>query len=320
MGEVGVEMKEVQVTGQGKVLVCPHPPLHLLLGLHRVLQVLPELPTFFFLASIFLSTARKDSCPLLQPCPVLPGSRLKGSDVGPGRLAVFRGASTQKDMETTLLRVPEKSCTRRPHLQPRSCLCTPDPLTHRLPDFFWGALQGTSSPLCPPLCYSPNLALSWHSLTSISQFKPDSSPPGTSLPKAQTQPISRSWRAPCSDGQSSHGSCFPCCHLSLGFLVLTFSPARCLPTPCSAAAGSGLTALPITPPLLQILPGSHNKAPRSCPLLPSLLSLGQPSSALCSSHTLSLTDPDPCVLRPATGLLHMLSWASNALFSPSPRC
>lgn len=102
--------------------------------------------------------------------------------MGLGRLAVFRGASTQKDMETTLLRAPEKSCTRRPHLQPRCCLCTPDPLTHCPPDFFWGALQGTSSPLCPHLCYSPNLALSWHSLTSISQFKPDSSPPGTSLP------------------------------------------------------------------------------------------------------------------------------------------
>lgn len=95
---------------------------------------------------------------------------------------MFRGASTQKDMEATLLRAPEKSCTRRPHLQPRCCLCTPDPLTHCLPDFFWGALQGTSSPLCPHLCYSANLALSWHSLTSISQFKPDSSPPGTSLP------------------------------------------------------------------------------------------------------------------------------------------
>ena len=71
MGEVGVEMKEVQVTGQGKVLVCPHPPLHLLLGLHRVLQVLPELPTFFFLASIFLSTARKEQ---LSSPPTLPSA------------------------------------------------------------------------------------------------------------------------------------------------------------------------------------------------------------------------------------------------------
>lgn len=57
--------------GEEKVLVCPHPAFHLFLGLHRVLQVLTELPvTSLFLASIFPSTAVKEqlSSPPTLPC------------------------------------------------------------------------------------------------------------------------------------------------------------------------------------------------------------------------------------------------------------
>lgn len=78
---VGVEMREVQVMGQGKVLVCPHPPLHLFPRLHRVLQVLTELPaTSLFLASIFPSTGHKEqlSSPPALPC----ASRFQGAWVG----------------------------------------------------------------------------------------------------------------------------------------------------------------------------------------------------------------------------------------------
>lgn len=73
-------------------------------------QVLIGLLTSCFLASIFLSTAGKKQVFSLQPCPGLPGSRVKGRDAGPGRLAVFRGASAQKDKGTTHPRAPEKSC------------------------------------------------------------------------------------------------------------------------------------------------------------------------------------------------------------------
>lgn len=60
-------MREVQGTGQGKVLVCSHPLLtpHLFLVLHRVLQVLAELLVIsLFLISIFLFTAQEGAAEL----------------------------------------------------------------------------------------------------------------------------------------------------------------------------------------------------------------------------------------------------------------
>lgn len=60
-------MREVQGTGQGKVLVCSHPlpTPHLFLVLHRVLQVLAELLVIsLFLTSIFLFTAQEGAAVL----------------------------------------------------------------------------------------------------------------------------------------------------------------------------------------------------------------------------------------------------------------
>lgn len=175
-------------------------------------------------------------------------------------------------------------------------------------------------PTVPYSCSSRYLTLSWHSLTSVSWLKPDSNPPGVSVyPQPRPDPSPGPGEAPAQMASPPTVPSLFRSHLSPGFLVLTSSPAPCLPPAGSAAAASGVTTLPITPPLLQILPDPHNKA-ESCPLLTSSLFLGQPSSTLCSSHSLSLEDPVPCMLSSAPGPLHVLSWASNALFSPSPPC
>lgn len=116
-----------------------------------------------------------------------------GRDTGPGRLV------KPTDMGTSHLKVPEKSC----HLQtppqqtwpPHSRSC------NRLPTS--GVLLQAPQTCCAYTCALPPCsALFWHSLISISQFKPDLDPFGYPFPTAQTQPIPRFRRSPCSDGQS----------------------------------------------------------------------------------------------------------------------
>lgn len=179
---------------------------------------------------------------------MLPGSRAMGWDAGPGRLAVLRGARAQKDMGTSHLRAPEKSCPRQPPSQPTLPLSS-RPHNHSPGPTSSGVLlkaPQTRHGCALHLFSSPNLLLFWYSLDSISQFKPDSDLSRYLPPPVQTQPIPGSRRSPCSDGQSPLAGDSP--------LRPSTSPSP--HPPPSPAAGCCLTASPsclITLPLLPLL-------------------------------------------------------------------
>ena len=113
------------------------------------------------------------------------------------------------------------------------------------------------------------------------------------LPPAQTRPISRSRRSPCSYGQSSHRS-LPLPMSSLPGIPGAHFQLRPLPSYflfCSRSVWCNHTSYhtssapdPLRPP---------QQGPESCPLLTSSVFLGRPSSTLCSSHSLSLEDLSP---------------------------
>ena len=143
-------------------------------------------------------------------------------------------------------------------------------------------------PLPDPLLAFPNFCLMVQARLKSSRC--------LCLPPAQTRPISRSWRGPCSDGQSSH------CSLPLPMSSLTGIPgAHFQPSPlpsysllCSCSVWCNHTFYDTSS--APYPPRPPQQGPESCPLLTFSLFPGQPSSTLCSSHILSLEDPVPCTL------------------------